>query len=577
MKKNIKKSKEEKINVPRLILRIVVVAIILGLMVFAIKIAPNYARDEFADVTNLVINNNNITRNVKNNIIIEDNTIYLSTEDIQNFLDEFLLVDNENNRVITTSNTKTVVLPFEGTDITVNSATKNIEHSLLNRDGTIYLPITDLTDIYNIEVNYSANTNIITIDSLNRKFVEALSSKNMSVKYLPTILSKTVDKVERGDTLVLVQDKETNTNIANDGWIKVRTKNGELGYVKEKDITDEKTTRDNLDISTRIDGKVSLVWDYYSQYVEAPVREGQIEGINVVSPSFYEITASGDIDANIGRNGKNYVDWAHANGYKVWPMVSNSELGDLDAVSKLLSTYENREYLIDNILDELIDAGVDGVNIDFENMYQADKDNYSRFLIELAPRLREAGLTLSVDVTAPDGSETWSLCFDRNVIGQVADYIIFMGYDQNGVSGAKAGTVAGCDWVELNIKKFLGQEGVSKDKLILAMPFYTRLWKETDGTLTSSVVNMRSVTIPDGVEKTWDENTKQYYIEYEQNGTTYKMWIEDEESLKAKLNLINQYDLAGGAFWSKDRESNTVWGIIAEKLNIKETNENESK
>ena len=143
MKKNIKKSKEEKINVPRLILRIVVVAIILGLMVFAIKIAPNYARDEFADVTNLVINNNNITRNVKNNIIIEDNTIYLSTEDIQNFLDEFLLVDNENKRVITTSNTKTVVLPFEGTDITVNSAKKNIEHSLLNRDGTIYLPITD--------------------------------------------------------------------------------------------------------------------------------------------------------------------------------------------------------------------------------------------------------------------------------------------------------------------------------------------------------------------------------------------------------------------------------------------------
>ena len=575
MKKNIKRSKEEKINVPRLILRIVVVAIILGLMVFAIKIAPNYARDEFANVTNLVINNNNITRNVKNNIIIEDNTIYLSTGDMQNFLDEFLLVDKENSRVITTSNTKTVVLPFEGTNITVNSAKKTIEHSVLNRDGIIYLPITDLTDIYNIEVNYSANTNIITIDSLNRKCVEALCSKNMSVKYLPTILSKTVDKVERGDTLILVQDKETNSNIANDGWIKVRTKNGKLGYVKEKDITDEKNTRDDLDISTRIDGKVSLVWDYYSQYVEAPVRNGRIEGINVVSPSFYEITASGDIDENIGRNGKNYIEWAHANGYKVWPMVSNSELGSLDAVSKLLSTYENREYLIDNIIDELIDAGVDGVNIDFENMYQKDKDNYSRFLIELAPRLREAGLTLSVDVTAPDGSETWSLCFDRNVIGQVADYIIFMGYDQNGVSATKAGTVAGADWVELNIKKFLGQEGVSKDNLILAMPFYTRLWKEKDGTLTSSVVNMRSVTIPDGVEKTWDENTKQYYIEYEQNGTTYKMWIEDEESLKAKLNLVNQYDLAGGAFWSKDRESNTVWGIIADKLNIKETNENE--
>lgn len=575
MKNKQKKSKEEKINVPRLILRIVIVAIILGLMVFAIKIAPNYARDEFADVTNLVINNNNITRNVKSNIIIEDNTIYLSTGDMQNFFDEYLLVDEENGRVITTSNTKTVILPFEGTTINVNGAQKSIEHSLLNRDGTIYLPITDLTDIYNIEVNYSAESNIVTIDSLNRKFVQALSSKNMSVKYLPTIFSKTVDKLERGDTIVLVQDRENGGNVVEEDWIKVRTKNGEIGYVKLDDITDENTVREDLDINTKIDGKVSLVWDYYSQYVEAPVRDGEIEGVNVVSPSFYEITSSGDIDANIGRNGQNYVEWAHANGYKVWPMLSNSELGDMDAVSNLLSTFENRSYLIDNIIDELIDAGVDGVNVDFENMYQSDKDNYSRFIIELAPRLREAGLTLSVDVTAPDGSETWSLCFDRNVIGKVADYIIFMGYDQNGVSSTQAGTVAGANWVELNIKKFLGQEGVEANKLILAMPFYTRLWRESNGTLTSSVVNMRSVTIPEGVEKTWDEETKQYYIEYEQNGSTYKMWIEDEDSLTAKLNLVNQYELAGGAFWSKDRESNTVWSVIAEKLGAKTDNTNE--
>ena len=573
MNKKVKKSKEEKINVPRLILRIVIVAIILGLMVFAIKIAPNYARDEFADKTNLVINNNNITRNVKSNIFIEDNTIYLSTADMQNFFDEYLLVDEENQMIITTSNTKTVMIPFDETTINVNGVQKTIKHSLLNRDGEIYLPLTDLTDIYNIEVNYSAESNIITIDSLNRKFVQALSSKDMSVKYLPTVFSKTVDKVERGDTLVLVQDRENGGNVVEDNWIKVRTKKGEIGYVKLENITDENTVREDLNINTAINGKVSLVWDYYSQYVSAPVRNGEIEGINVVSPSFYEITSSGDIDANIGRNGQNYVEWAHANGYKVWPMVSNSELGDLDAISELLSTFENRSYLIDNILDELIDAGVDGVNIDFENMYQADKDNYSRFIIELAPRLREAGLTLSVDVTAPDGSETWSLCFDRNIIGKVADYIIFMGYDQNGVSALEAGTVAGADWVELNIKKFLGQEGVSANKLILAMPFYTRLWQESNGTLTSSVVNMRSVTIPDGVEKTWDEKTKQYYIEYERNGTTYKMWIEDEESLKAKMDLINQYELAGGAFWSKDRESNTVWAIIAEELGAKTDNE----
>ena len=568
MNKKIKKVKQdEKINVPRLILRIIIVVIALALMLFVIKIAPNYTKDEFADRTNLIINNNNITRNVKSDIIIEDNTIYLGTDDVKNFLDEYLLVENENKRIITTSNTKTVVIPFDSTKIYVSGSNIDINHKVIEKDGKIYIPITDLADIYNIEIKYSSDSNIITIDSLNRKFVQVTSSKKMGVKYKPTTFSKNVDKVERGDTLILALDKEGKEQVV-DGWIKVRTENGELGYVKQKDISNEETVREALEINTRLDEKVSLVWDYYSQYVSAPVREGMIEGINVVSPSFYEITASGDIDANIGLNGKAYVEWAYSNGYKVWPMISNSELGDIDATSKILSKFETRAYLIENIVKELVEAGVDGVNVDFENMYQEDKDNYSRFIIELAPRLHEAGLTLSVDVTAPDGSETWSLCFDRNVLGNVADYIIFMGYDQNGVSSTEAGTVAGADWVELNIKKFLGQEGVEKDKLIVAMPFYTRLWKERNGTLTSSVVNMRSVKIPDGVEKVWDENIKQYYMEYEQNGATYKMWIEDEESLKAKLDLVNKYELAGGAFWSKDRESNSVWHIISEKLEV---------
>lgn len=575
MKKNSSlRMKQDKINVPRLILRIVIVIAILALLLFIIKIAPNYARDEFADRTNLIINNNNITRNLKSDVIIEDNTIYLSTDDVKNFFDEYLIIEEENNRIITTSNTKTVVIPFDSTKIYVSGANIDIAHTLMQKDDKIYLPMTDLTEVYNIEINYYSESNIVTIDSLNRKFVQATSSKNMSVKYLPTTFSKTMDKVERGDTLVIVQDKENN-NVVEEDWTKVRTDNGELGYVKTKDISNEQVAREELDTNTTLDGKVSLIWDYYSQYVTAPVRDGTIEGVNVVSPSFYEITASGDIDANIGVDGKNYIEWAHANGYKVWPMVSNSELGDLDAMSKILEKFETRGYLIENIVSELIEAGVDGVNIDFENMYQEDKENFSRFLIELAPRLHEAGLTLSVDVTAPDGSETWSLCYDRNTIGKVADYIIFMGYDQNGPSSTEAGTVAGANWVELNIKKFLGQEGVESNKLILGIPFYTRLWKEDDGTLTSSVVNMRSVTIPEGVGKTWDEETKQFYIEYEKNGATYKMWIEDEESIKAKLDLVNQYDLAGAGFWSKDRELNTVWSIINEKLNIEKDTENE--
>ena len=165
MKKNTSpRMKQEKINVPRLILRIVIVVVILLLLLFIIKIAPNYARDEFADKTNLIINNNNITRNLKSDVIIEDNTIYLSTDDVKNFFDEYLLVEEENSRVITTSNTKTVVLPYNNTTIYVSGSDVNIAHSLMQRDGKIYLPMTDLTNIYNIEINYYSDSNIVTID-----------------------------------------------------------------------------------------------------------------------------------------------------------------------------------------------------------------------------------------------------------------------------------------------------------------------------------------------------------------------------------------------------------------------------
>lgn len=202
-------------------------------------------------------------------------------------------------------------------------------------------------------------------------------------------------------------------------------------------------------------------------------------------------------------------------------------------------------------------------------MNMADKDVYSRFIIELAPRLREFGIVTSVDVTAPDGSENWSLCFDRDVLADASDYMVFMAYDQHGISSTKAGTVAGHDWVEANIKKFLGQEAVKKEKLIMAMPLYTRLWRtDSAGKVSSTVVNMNQVSnkLPDNVEKKWDENTKQYYVEYETNGIKYQMWIEDEKSISEKLDLINKYELAGGAFWEKDREIDNIWSLAEEKL-----------
>ena len=203
-----------------------------------------------------------------------------------------------------------------------------------------------------------------------------------------------------------------------------------------------------------------------------------------------------------------------------------------------------------------ISYNLDGVNIDFENMNESDKDVFSRFIIELAPRLKEYGKVLSVDVTAPDGSPDWSLCYNRNKIGKIADYVIFMAYDQYGVSSTSAGTTAGADWVEVNIKKFLGQEEVAAEKIILGMPFYTRAWNETSSGVKSTVISMKYVdsAVPEEATRQWNNDLKQYYVEYQKNGTNYKMWIEDENSIEAKFVLMHNYNLAGAAYWQKDME-----------------------
>ena len=543
--------------------RFIVSAISLVAIAILINLAPNYEKSDLSGKINLIINNNNITKSLKNEILIKNDKIYLSFDDTKNFFDEYLLLDGD--KIIATSNTKTTSIPVNGGKVYENGSYRNIEYNIINQDNKYYLPLNILSSIYNFELNYNEDNKIITIDSLNRKLVTAISSKASNIKYKPTNLSKTVDKVERGETLYVLQNTDSGKDEKEGKYLKVRTEDGVIGYIKESKLINKVAVRDDLE-KEKIDGKIGLVWDYYNQYTAAPARTEQIKGADVVLPSFFELRSDGSLAVNIGNSGMNYINWAKQANLKVWPVLSNSMLNDLDAMSNILSTFETRANLIENIIDQLVKIDVDGIYIDFEDMYRDDKDNFSRFLIELAPRLREIGMTLSVLLTAPDGSDTWSLCYDRNLIGKVADYVVFMGYDENTGSSKTAGTVAGANWVELNIKKFLGQEGIDKDKIILAIPFYTRLWQETDGNLTSKVVNMKDVEIPNDAKVKWDENLKQTYIEYKRDNTVYKMWIEDEKSISAKLDLVQRYGLAGAGFWEKDREKENIWNIVEEKL-----------
>lgn len=543
--------------------KILIVLLLLILVIAILIFSPNFKKDPNEGKINLIINNNNVTSKLKKEIFINDNgVIYVSKDDIANYFDGQVYYDKENDQLITTSDTKVAVISLSNKTMKVNGSQVKLLGTVIRRDGILYIPISELDNVYNIEIN-NINNSVITIDSKDRELIKADATKKISVKYNTKLISKTVDKIGIGEKVVIVSE--------NNGWTKVRTLNGKLGYVKTDKLTNKTTVREKLEKQPQIEGHINLVWDYYSEYVEAPNRTGtQIPGINVVSPSFFSLknTENIEINDNVKQSGQNYINWAKEKGYKVWAMFSNNSMKEI--TSKVLNSYTKREKMIEQIVSLALKYKLDGINIDFENMNMEDKDVFSRFIIELAPRLRDYGIVTSVDVTAPDGSESWSLCYDRDLIANEADYIVFMAYDQYGISSTNPGTTAGADWVELNINKFLGQEAVKKEKIILGMPLYTRLWKtDSKGKSTSSIINLNQVItkLPSDVVKTWDETKEQNYVEYENGGYKYQMWIEDEQSIKEKLNLIIQYDLAGGAFWEKDRETEDIWNLAKEILN----------
>lgn len=572
LKLNLEKT-PKKIKSGNILKRTIIVVILLLLSAFILNKAKNYIIETSKNEINLIINNRNVTSNLKHQVINENGIIYVSMDDIENYFDRYIHIEDEINEIVTTYDKQIASIGFETNKLTLNGSTKKTQAHAITKEEVIYLPISEMQEVYGIELSLTEKN--VVLDSLSRKQVKAYAKSNISVKWKADIFSKTVDKVKKGDILIAIEENDK-------GWTRVRTENGEVGYVKTSKLTNYTTVREDLVEEKQIQGKVNMFWDYYSKYVKCPDRTGQvIEGVNVVSPSFFYIDDDGEFQDKVGDAGKAYIEWAHSNGYKVWPMLQNDEAG-IKVTSTILNSYAKRQELIEKIVEVCVEYQLDGINIDFENMYEADKDKFSRFIIELEPRIKEIGGVLSVDVTAPDGDPNWSLCYDRNVIAHVADYIVFMAYDQYGNSSTKPGTTAGFNWVETNIIKFIENEDVEPSKIILGIPFYTRQWTiDSNGEIKQGgrgVVSMLNIKIPNNVEKQWDEELQQYYIEYKSGNDTIKMWIEDGTSIAAKVSLVTKYGLAGTSGWRKDMETSNVWSIINNELTkANETNQDSSE
>ncbi len=311
-------------------------------------------------------------------------------------------------------------------------------------------------------------------------------------------------------------------------------------------------------------GKISLVWDHVLDEPANLAQEEKIPGLTVISPTWFAVADERGTVAN--KADWKYVKDAHEKGYKVWPLISNSF--DPDMTKQFLADESAQDRAIRQLLIFSALYDLDGINIDFEKVYDDDRDLLTAFVASLTDRLKQQGMVMSIDATVPPGVPMWSNCYDRAALAKLVDDFMVMTYDEHWRTSPIAGSVASIGWVERGIVSTL--KYVPKEKLLLGVPCYTREWRETDRGYGRAHVRSATMWMSDvetrilqyKLTPRWLENAGQYYIEYADEGYRYKVWIEEAKSIGLKVDLANKYGLAGVAAWRKGFEKEGIWNAI---------------
>ncbi len=408
---------------------------------------------------------------------------------------------------------------------------------------------------------------------------EAYIAKDTAVRYQGGVKSPILTEVVQGDSVTVLEEMEN--------WSKVKTGDAFIGYVENKRL--EKGGGSSLEIevqpqegdaSANAGGqsflnpeftsiskpyKINLAWHAVAGTAGNDTLVSVLEkteGVNVISPTWFALTNNaGDFSSFAS---KAYVEKAHSMGLEVWGLIDNFSNPDVDTY-EVLSYTSKRAYLIDKLVQTALEYDLDGINIDFEGLSQDTGEHFIQFIRELSVLCRENGIVLSVDNYVPMG---YTDHYNRGEQGVFADYVIIMGYDEHYNGSPEAGSVASIGFVEDGIRKTVEQ--VPAEKVINAVPFYTRIWKSEGANLTSEAVGMEMAeqfVSNHNIEVRWDETACQNYGEIQEGGVFYQVWLEDEHSIEAKLNIMEKYHIAGVASWKLGFEKPSIWDVIGNYLN----------
>jgi spore germination protein YaaH len=497
-------------------------------------------------------------------VVVEKREAYVPLRFIQDKLDPHVHWDESGVMVVTTRD-KVVKLRTQSLTAYVNQHPVSLQFPVILDGKEPYVPASTLETLYPVSTHYSQEYGIFLVRSLDipRTVGEIRTGTILRTKASP--LARRVRMLPAGEQVVVYGDGTR--------WLKVETSSGLCGFVLKRHVSELRqeppaAQQPSDYVPSPLKGdKVVLVWEQVDRITPDPSSLGEMPGLNVVSPTWFHLA---DIPGEVeNRADMRYVNWAHSRGYQVWALFSNSF--DPERTSVVLRDSALRDKVISQLLIYADVYKLDGINVDFENVYLADGPYLTQFMRELTPLLHSQGLTVSIDITVRSTSPNWSLFLERDKLAQVVDYVMLMAYDQYPHGSKVSGPVSTIPWTEWTITTTL--EEVPKDKLVLGVPFYTRLWKETrengQTTVTPRALGMEGIALwlkDENVTPEYQADTGLLYAEKKAGNVTYKVWLEDVQSMKKRIDLVNKYDLAGVAAWRRGFETPDIWEVICENL-----------
>lgn len=430
-------------------------------------------------------------------------------------------------------------------------------------DGTVYISLDVVKEYTDLDYAYYSDPNRVVIrnewDGVEQATVQ---SDTAQVRQKGGIKSLILADVQKGDTLLYLENL--------DNWCKVMTADGYTGYIQTEDISEPEAIeartakKDSYERITR-DHKINLVW-HQSTSTESndamAEMTAEMTGVNVISPTWFSVTdETGTISSLASAD---YVKLAHDAGREVWGLIDNFNEAFDETTDLAYASVRSR--IIEQLLAEAASCGMDGINVDFENLKEAGIPHYLQFLRELTSAAHAQNLVVSVDTPVP---QAYTMYYQRGEQARFVDYMIVMAYDEHFAGSEEAGSVSSLPFVQQAVEEMTWV--MPADQVICGIPFYTRVWTEKFGqsAIISEVLGMdgaKNYAKENQMTETWDASLGQNVATVETSDARYTIWMEDEQSMEEKLKVIQSADLAGVAEWKLGFECADVWSLISEYI-----------